>query len=116
MKAAFQICDLHLVDSFKLEQNYTDDTIFNIIEDIALPLNSTISTCKWRNQKYNCAELYRPVMTEEGLCYTFNALNSKDIYTKKYITILYLDCIFLFINNTHLSLFHHQNDTKIYDC
>lgn len=61
---------------------YLNDSMYGIIEKLA-PTNDTIDKC-WLNSKVtDCFGLFDPVLTEEGLCLTYNALNSHDIYTEQ---------------------------------
>lgn len=80
MEAVAQICDAHLTDSFELGKNFTDYSIFDIIQDVAPTFNDTMFFCKWRNENNYCTKFFQPILTEEGVCYTFNVLNSRDIY------------------------------------
>lgn len=36
--------------------------------------------CLWNIHHTNCESMFRPILTEEGLCYTFNMLNNSDLY------------------------------------
>ncbi|CAH1116191.1 unnamed protein product [Phaedon cochleariae] len=36
--------------------------------------------CSWMGKKYNCDKIFRPIITDEGLCMTFNMLNDEQIY------------------------------------
>lgn len=90
MEAVAQICDAHLTGDFKLGDNFTDESIFDIIQDVAPSFNDTMFYCKWRNENNFCQAFFQPILTEEGVCYTFNILNSRDIYTKEFVLMLML--------------------------
>lgn len=101
MQAVLQICDAHLSTDFTFEQNYTTNIIellrevclihfnfTNLIKTIAIfifgqmapTFTDTMFHCKFRNEFQPCDKLFKEVMTEEGLCFTFNVLNSQEMY------------------------------------
>ncbi|XP_031638214.1 pickpocket protein 28-like [Contarinia nasturtii] len=80
-KAVFQLCEAHLAENFVLGQNFSTNEIYETIKDVAPNFNDTMFYCKWRNNFISCENSFQPVLTEEGVCYTFNSLNSRDIYT-----------------------------------
>lgn len=37
--------------------------------------------CKWKDiPKDSCADLFSPILTEEGQCYTFNTLGAEELF------------------------------------
>ncbi|XP_045477003.1 pickpocket protein 28-like isoform X1 [Harmonia axyridis] len=43
----------------------------------------TMSYCKWMNTPIPCTSLFKPLMTDEGICYSFNSFDIKDIHTDR---------------------------------
>lgn len=77
MKIACQICDQQIAkDIFNLfTDNDTDNAIRSAIINLAPRLNETAYYCKFSDNVKNCSDFLFPVITDEGVCYTFNLLN-----------------------------------------
>lgn len=54
------------------------------MRDMAPTCIDTFSYCQWRNRVRPCHELFKPVFTEKGLCFAFNALNSHETFTNEW--------------------------------
>lgn len=54
-----------------------------LIKDMAIPRNETIRDCLFGEGDEQCTNLFTPVLTIEGICFTFNILNSNAIYRKE---------------------------------
>ncbi|XP_063832891.1 pickpocket protein 28-like isoform X1 [Ostrinia nubilalis] len=51
------------------------------IKSVAPNLTEMFYGCKWQNTLYqNCSSMFSPILTEEGLCYTFNMLRAEDLF------------------------------------
>lgn len=85
MEALSEICDKHLTDKFKIGGNITDSKVLDIIRDIAPTFKETMLLCKFRNKLEYCSDYFEEIMTDEGLCFTFNMLNSKELYREGYV-------------------------------
>lgn len=82
MEVVSHLCEPHLTEGCELGTNFTDERIFDTIHELAPNFTDTMFFCKWRNTFTLCQDIgFQPVLTEEGVCFTFNALNSEDIYT-----------------------------------
>jgi amiloride-sensitive sodium channel len=57
-----------------------DSRAIDFIEEASPALSEVIFRCMWRLNGTACNNLFTSVLTDEGLCYTFNTLSSKDLF------------------------------------
>lgn len=63
-------------------------SIYRLITELSPDLDSVIASASFVRDRAR----FRPLITEEGLCYTFNALNSREMFTDKYISLFFSRC------------------------
>ncbi|XP_063829494.1 pickpocket protein 28-like [Ostrinia nubilalis] len=74
------VCDAHLspAEGRIVSKNGTA-TVENI-KSVSPNLTETFSMCKWQDNTGKCSSMFSPILTEEGLCYTFNMLPAEDLF------------------------------------
>lgn len=78
INAIIQTCSLfHIFNDYIVVPN--GESIYESIKEITLNMNSTIQSAMWLYKVEST--FFKPIYTAEGLCYTFNSINSQDIYT-----------------------------------
>lgn len=94
MEALLQLCDPEVAKLLNhIGTDFTNSGFFDVISQIAPEFHNTMFSCNWRNDDPYCFKNFRTTITEEGVCYTFNALNSRDIYTDEYDFVSKMDFI-----------------------
>lgn len=83
IKDANQLCfEKHTHQIFNLfDENFTDSRIMSTISDLAPAFEDTIVLCKFFDKWADCAKLLYPMLTEYGICYSFNSLNMYEVVT-----------------------------------
>lgn len=86
MNAVIQICEQKYVDdiNYDIFQNFSDNSIIDILREIAPKYVDSVLHCTWLYGSEECSHVFEPIITEEGICFAFNALNSRDVYTDEY--------------------------------
>lgn len=64
---------------FDYDEEFANTSIYDELKEMAPTLEDTVP---WSIFTGGTSE-YVSIVTEEGLCFSFNALNSNDIYTDK---------------------------------
>lgn len=42
-----------------------------------------LTNCSFLGQNFSCSRIFQPIITDEGLCFTFNMLSKKDMFTNE---------------------------------
>lgn len=101
MKVASLICDSKGsvdVQSF-FSDIYSNSSVLRMIKELAPAFHDTIIDCKLFIETRNCDQLFYPVITAEGLCYTFNSLNVSDIVTEEWVRDNWVVTFRSYLNN-----------------
>lgn len=87
-----------------------NQSIYDAISEISPNLDSVILFAYWTSN-LTLTLKFKPILTEEGLCFTFNSLNSGEIFTDEWVfqlkkidlNFFFQNCGFNFISELHLN-------------
>lgn len=65
------------------ELSDADKRFYEIAKQYAPALSNTLVKCEWRRRNRNCSELFHEVLTDEGICFSFNYLNASELYNEE---------------------------------
>lgn len=85
MKVASQFCNDRIASDVLalLPDEYMDDGVVSTILEMAPKFNDTFIYCKIFGEWKNCNDWLYPIITDFGLCYTFNSLSLKEMLTDR---------------------------------
>lgn len=86
MNAVIQLCEQKYVNdiNYDIFMNFSDHSIFDLLREMSPKFEDSVLHCAWLYQSDDCKVDFKTIITEEGICFTFNALNSRDVYTDVY--------------------------------
>lgn len=90
LEAALNVCPSpDVFDAFapELQNNFSNGSIYDTIEDIAPDFNKTFFRCTLHDRVRLCSEIFTSIFTQNGFCFEFNGLNSHEIYTEEYVSL-----------------------------
>ncbi|XP_023715587.1 pickpocket protein 28 isoform X2 [Cryptotermes secundus] len=72
------VCD---IEDFESNGNDTvDNRAIKFIEEVAPEIDEVMFECYWRGILESCSDIFTSVLTDNGLCYTFNILSSTELF------------------------------------
>lgn len=81
LEAVAQVCDLHLLSNITSFDNVLESNdIISTLKQINVWQNDSLLLCNWGGDIQDCSEVVDEVITEEGVCYSFNILNSGELF------------------------------------
>jgi amiloride-sensitive sodium channel len=54
---------------------YAGEDMLEFLESVQPNFYEGASNCKYLGVRYNCSELFVPILTDDGICYTFNIVD-----------------------------------------
>ncbi|KAJ8923406.1 hypothetical protein NQ315_001964 [Exocentrus adspersus] len=81
------ICDNHLYNGGNKSTGL--DTI-DYLMSVAPQFDDVFHSCRWTLQNKSCNSLFFPILTEEGLCFTFNMLDRSQLLRNKVLVFFVL--------------------------
>ena len=85
MEALFQVCDSSHLKYVNLNSSTDPREYIKLLKEMAVPFDEMFSVCLWRFDLIGCSKLLTEVFTEEGICYTFNMLEGKELFRSEVI-------------------------------
>ncbi|XP_077285587.1 pickpocket protein 28-like isoform X2 [Arctopsyche grandis] len=74
------VCENHLLQT---GNKFTDHKTIDLLKNVAPQFEEMMWHCKWKSKIENCSKIFSPVMTEEGLCFSFNMLDAEELFRKE---------------------------------
>ncbi|KAF7281904.1 hypothetical protein GWI33_004065 [Rhynchophorus ferrugineus] len=74
------ICNMDARWVSQSDSEFADYHLFEFLNDVQPNFDEMLSHCMFMGKPYSCSDLFFPVITDEGLCYTFNLLDRSQLY------------------------------------
>lgn len=54
--------------------------LFDFFREVQPKFYEDITDCKFMGEKMDCQQIFKPIITDEGLCYVFNLFDRNDLF------------------------------------
>lgn len=60
----------------------------------SLVMSQVLSLCRWKGKQRACDGIFTPILTEDGICFTFNTIGPEDLLRlEKYVLRTFYTCL-----------------------
>ncbi|XP_017770397.1 PREDICTED: pickpocket protein 28-like [Nicrophorus vespilloides] len=73
------ICNPRMAISL-LKMKTINETILHFFDDISPNYEDVFLICFWIGEPFYCKSIFTPILTDEGVCFTFNMLDRKELF------------------------------------
>lgn len=70
-------------DLMDFGNNTLDRESVKLLYEMAPKLDDVFDTCRFLDEDVECFRLFKPSLTEDGVCFTFNAYDSKHMFNEE---------------------------------
>lgn len=83
-----QLCDFTAYENISklFRELYVPEYMYFTMLNVAPQMNDTFAFCKLFDQWVNCEEIFFPVVTDAGFCYSFNTLRLPEYLTDECVS------------------------------
>lgn len=77
------VCDPQLMKSFNFTKSIIHDNgdeFLIHLEELLYSLDESMFLCKWRDKYEGCDKIFNEVITDQGVCFTFNTLDHNALF------------------------------------
>lgn len=75
------ICPIYygkIQKNFKV--SFVNEAAIHFMKEVSPKMSDIFWSCEWLGNPTGCDELFSPLLTDEGICFTFNMLNRSELY------------------------------------
>lgn len=75
-------CDPQLLKFLNLNESVLGENfeIVPILQKLLYTVDDTMMFCKWRDNLVNCSKFFNEIITDQGICFSFNMLDYKNLF------------------------------------
>lgn len=87
-EAMLHVCDPELSFRIQLNDSKVSDgrDIVKILKEISYSVDDSMLFCKFRNALRDCTSLFNEIITDNGVCYSFNMLNYNELFNENILS------------------------------
>lgn len=81
-QSLLQICDPELTVNLQLNESdiSSGHNVVRLLKEMSYSIDDSMVFCKYRSVLMDCSSLFTEVITSEGICFSFNMMNHKEIF------------------------------------